>query len=297
MKRACIVGYGRAGRVHHTAMRGLFDVVRIADVCTSAAHSLEDDPSLFTTDVGQAIADPNIDLVVVCTPTPTHYTIARTAFEHNKHVFLEKPVANTKEEIDVLYAFAAERDRLLFVGFNRRYDAQWTSLRNAVAHEQPLFVNVLCRDHPRPPESYLQSCGSIFRDAAVHDLDMLCLMLDDTPVEVDAGLDESAENGSIFLTFAKGCRAHVVHSRHAPGYDQRVTVVLRDRVVEFGNEGGLEGQTFQMRYDASYGLQFEDVHNRLEVGDHTPNVSLSHVLRLEHILDECERSASVSLLI
>ena len=62
------------------------------------------------------LADPDVQGVVIATPVPTHYALARQALEAGKHVLVEKPPAMRATEIDELVAMANERDLVLMPG-------------------------------------------------------------------------------------------------------------------------------------------------------------------------------------
>lgn len=67
------------------------------------------------------IHDPDVEVVVIATPHDTHATLAAQALRAGKHVFCEKPLALTMEELDDVEAAWRESGRVLFVGFNRRW--------------------------------------------------------------------------------------------------------------------------------------------------------------------------------
>ena len=67
------------------------------------------------------IEDPDVDVVVIATPHDTHATFAARALRAGKHVFCEKPLVLTMDELDDVEAAWRESGRVLFVGFNRRY--------------------------------------------------------------------------------------------------------------------------------------------------------------------------------
>ncbi len=74
-----------------------------------------------TTDVEAVLADPEIDTVYVLTRHDSHARLAVRALDAGKHVFVEKPLALTEEELDEVEAAAERSGRLLTVGFNRRF--------------------------------------------------------------------------------------------------------------------------------------------------------------------------------
>ena len=67
------------------------------------------------------IDDPDVDVVVIATPHDSHARLAAQALRAGKHVFCEKPLALTMEELDDVEAAWKESGQVLFVGFNRRY--------------------------------------------------------------------------------------------------------------------------------------------------------------------------------
>lgn len=69
------------------------------------------------------------DLVVVASPNTTHFSIAKAAFEAGKHVVVDKPFTVSVEEADALIRLAKERDRILTVFHNRRWDSDYLTLR------------------------------------------------------------------------------------------------------------------------------------------------------------------------
>ena len=67
-------------------------------------------------DYAELLADPEVDAIVVATPVPTHYALAKQALEAGKHVFVEKPPAMRASEMEELVTLAAERDLVLMPG-------------------------------------------------------------------------------------------------------------------------------------------------------------------------------------
>ena len=294
--RAAIVGYGRAGRVQLEAALAIeeISIVKIIDPRRSVAARLAEQDVKIDYDhtLRSVLDDDAIDAIIVTTPTSTHFDTCMAALDAGKHVFVEKPIAEGLGDIEKLYHRARCQERLLFTAYNRRYDPEWEHLIHAKREREPHAINVICRDYPFPPAAYLKTCGGIFRDAAVHDIDMVCRILDDdSPLEVDATLDCSGENSSIFMRFSRGCRVHMVHSRHARSYEQCVTIVLTDETVEFRPEADARGLTFQKRYEESYRRQLADFVKRVVAGDFSPNISLCEATSLERIVDACDLSA------
>src|SRR3954452_14788015 len=69
-----------------------------------------------TPDAGLVLADPEVDAVVIATPTTTHYALAAAALRAGKHVLVEKPIATRLAEAEELCELAQAGKRVLMVG-------------------------------------------------------------------------------------------------------------------------------------------------------------------------------------
>jgi polar amino acid transport system substrate-binding protein len=104
------------------------------------------------------IEDSGVDAVVIATRHVTHADLATQALEAGKHVFCEKPLALTEEELTRVLDAASRSQGVLFVGFNRRFSPLLRELKSFVG-DAPLIAN------------YRISAGRIPPSAWVHDLD------------------------------------------------------------------------------------------------------------------------------
>lgn len=96
-----------------------------------------DHPTLkHHTSVEPLLADPEVDVVVITTPPDTHFTLASQALQSGKHVLVEKPFVPTAAEADQLAALARERGLVLCVYQNRRWDADFLTVRRLLGGGQ-----------------------------------------------------------------------------------------------------------------------------------------------------------------
>lgn len=129
-----LVGYGLAGKVFHApliaATPGLsLDLV----VSSDAAKVHRDYPEVaVASDFGAALADERIGLVVLATPDTLHAPQARAALGALKHVVVDKPFAPTLLEARELTAAAGRSGRSLSIFHNRRWDADFLTLRRLI---------------------------------------------------------------------------------------------------------------------------------------------------------------------
>jgi len=86
----------------------------------------------YVQDIEAIWDDPEIQLVVVCTPSDSHVPYARAALEHGKHVLVEKPFAATAREARELFALAADRGLFLQCYQNRRFDSDFLTVQRVI---------------------------------------------------------------------------------------------------------------------------------------------------------------------
>lgn len=137
-----LIGYGLAGAVFHAPLIRSVPRLRLAAIATRREGQVMTDHSGVavhpTPEV--LIAEPGIDLVVIASPNETHFPLARAALEAGKHVVVDKPFTNTSGEADELIELAARKGRLLSVFQNRRWDADFLTVRRCI--EQGLLGEV-----------------------------------------------------------------------------------------------------------------------------------------------------------
>jgi predicted dehydrogenase len=123
--KTAIFGTGFMGRVHLEAVRRLenVDAAAIAGRNIEAATRLGTGFSIpqIVTDYQQALKDPTIEAVHICTPNAQHFPMAKAALEAGKHVVCEKPLATTVEEAEALVTLAQGKGLRNCVCHNLRY--------------------------------------------------------------------------------------------------------------------------------------------------------------------------------
>ncbi|NTU80125.1 MAG: oxidoreductase [Chloroflexales bacterium] len=130
-----LVGYGYAGRTFHAPLIASVAGLRLAAVASSdPARVAADWPDVAVVAGPAALcARADIDLVVVATPNTSHHPIARDALAAGKHVVVDKPFTVTLAEAEDLAALAGRAGRVLSVFHNRRWDADFLTLRRLLA--------------------------------------------------------------------------------------------------------------------------------------------------------------------
>ncbi len=238
-----VIGAGRIGKLHaeHLAYRvpGA-QLLAVADVRLEEAEKCASSVGLARaySDPRRILDDKDIAAVVICTSTDTHAALIEQAAEAGKHMFCEKPIALDLEQIDRALKTAAACGVKLQIGFNRRFDPNFSRIRELVREGRvgtPHLLRIASRDPAPPPVEYIRVSGGIFLDMMIHDFDMARFLVGSEVTElyamgavrIDPAIGEAGDidTALVSLKFENGCFGTIDNSRRAVyGYDQRVEV-------------------------------------------------------------------------
>lgn len=132
--RVALVGYGLAGKYFHAPLIGATQGFSLVTIVSSDPAKVQADLPNVTIVEGLAavLGDPSIDLVVIATPDQIHCEQALAALDAGKHVVIDKPFAPTLAEAEIIAARAAESDRIVSIFHNRRWDADFLTLKHLI---------------------------------------------------------------------------------------------------------------------------------------------------------------------
>lgn len=250
MLRVGLLGAGRIGRVHAQAIAAhpQSRLCSVSDAVHDAAVSLAQDHGARACSSDEIINDPDIDAVLIATPTDTHSDLIEAATQAGKAVLCEKPVDLDLQRAVACQAAVAAHKEPVMVGFNRRFDPGFSAIKTAAdAGEigKTEMLSITSFDPAPPPVSYVKVSGGLFRDMMIHDFDMANFLMGDLPVTVSAvgtsvvdpeiGAAGDVDTAVATMTYADGRIAVIKNSRRAAyGYDQRVELL--------GSKGLLQAQ-------------------------------------------------------
>ena len=138
-----LIGYGLSGRFLIAPFLTVHPNFRLATIVQRhEPTALETYPSVkIAKSLDELLADATIDLVVVSSPNETHYDYTRRSLEAGKHVLVEKPMAATADEAEILIALAKKQGKILSVYQNRRFDGDFRTVRQVI--ESGLLGDIL----------------------------------------------------------------------------------------------------------------------------------------------------------
>jgi len=182
---AVVVGAGRMGQAHATVWKSLGVPVRWA-VSPRSRPALDAAPDArWATDLDQALADPAVTIVSICTPTPTHADLAVRGLAAGRHVLLEKPIALTVSDAERVAAAAEEAPGILMVAHVVRFFPAYAALLERVACGsvgRPRAVRATRLSAAAPPDEARwlhdeERSGGLVVDFAIHDIDQANALL------------------------------------------------------------------------------------------------------------------------
>ncbi|GAA2555251.1 Gfo/Idh/MocA family protein [Mycolicibacterium diernhoferi] len=183
--RVAVLGVGLMGADHVARIDRKIKGARVAVVNDFVAEKAEQiaagiDGCRAIGDPLDAIADPEVDAVVLATPGPTHEKQLLACLEHGKPVLCEKPLTtDVTTSLEIVKREAELGRRLIQVGFMRRFDNEYAALKAAIAAGDlgtPLVMHCAHRN-PAVPHGFDSSM--VVRDSLVHEVDVTRFIFDD----------------------------------------------------------------------------------------------------------------------
>ena len=305
---AGLVGCGTIAPVHLAALKDLgVEVVALCDVKAERAEKLKAayaENALLFTDYTAMLQDvPEIDVIHVCTPHYLHVPMAKAALAAGKHVFLEKPVGISEEDVASLDATLRAAEGKLCVCFQNRYNDTTAAMDRLVEkYGKPIgcraFVN-WTRNEAYYTESgwrgaYATEGGGVMINQAIHTLDLMLRYMG-KPLSLSAttanhhlkGVIEVEDTCEIFLRFEGGgvgnfyattsyvSNASIIMELAFPGH---VVSFINDKVYDNGEPVALAENTAQSVGKSYWGKGHKGIISRfysaLEKNEPVP-VSLS----------------------
>jgi myo-inositol 2-dehydrogenase/D-chiro-inositol 1-dehydrogenase len=246
-----VLGCGRIGKMHarNVALHPRARLVTVYDVNRAAAEATAAElGAKVAGSVDEALATPGVDAVFIASSTDTHVDLLTRAAKAGKAVLCEKPIDLDIGRVEACWREIGGLDPLVMLGFNRRFDPSFRSLRERLQAGEIGKVEqvvITSRDPGPPPVAYIKVSGGLFRDMTIHDFDMARYLVGDI-VEVQAmganlvepGLQETGDIDAAMLVLraADGAMVHINNSRRcAYGYDQRIEAFGEKGMLQAGN--------------------------------------------------------------
>jgi scyllo-inositol 2-dehydrogenase (NADP+) len=246
-----LIGFGLAGRSFHapviSAVNGLRLVAILQRTGDSASQAYPD--AKIVRSVEELLAIKSLQLIVIASPNQTHFQLAKQCLEAGRHVVVDKPFTTTVTEALELIRLAKQRERLLTVYHNRRYDADFQALRQVVSDGElgriVRFENTYDRFRPTSkPNAWREKPGpgsGVLFDLAPHLIDQAFTLLGE-PVAISA--DVRRERPGFVTDDAFDLLLHYRSGTRALLRATMLAATPRPRFVVLGEKGSLLKRDF-----------------------------------------------------
>ncbi|MBT1070856.1 Gfo/Idh/MocA family protein [Pelotalea chapellei] len=188
MIKVAVAGYGYWGPnlVRNIQESGKASVVTCCDMNPERLKQVSSKyPSMRTTSCyDDVLKDPSVDAVVIATPVATHYEFARKAFEHGKHVLLEKPATSSTAEAEKLVELATKNKLTYMIDHTFIYTGAVRKMKEVV--DQGELGEIYYLDSVRINLGLFQRDVNVLWDLAPHDIAILEHLVKERPVSVCA---------------------------------------------------------------------------------------------------------------
>lgn len=274
-----LIGFGLAGRYFHAPIISAVPGLRLAAIVqrSGADAALLYPNARILRSVEELLSMQQIRLVVVATPNDTHVPLTQECLASGRDVVVDKPFAPTLQEARALVKFAAEKNRLLTVYHNRRWDADFQAIRKLVGKgalgRMVLFETNYDRYRPNLKQNaWRERSGpgsGIFFDIGPHLIDQ-ALQLFGAPEALYADLRIERDAGVVDDSF--DVVMHYPHGLRAVLRSSIMAVVSRPRFILHGARGSFrkdsidplesmlrsgkvpEGESWNVEQESNWGL-------------------------------------------
>jgi predicted dehydrogenase len=212
MLNIAVFGAGHLGKYHLNNWQEIEDVklVGFFDPDDNNARSVEEKYRIPRFTNAESLMDA-CDAADIVAPTINHFQLCDMALRKGKHVFVEKPLANTMEEARELVKLAKESNCKFQVGHVERFNPAFLALKDYSL--QPMFIEVhrLAQFNPRGTDV------SVILDLMIHDIDIILHLVKSNVSHVSANgvavMSDTPDIANVRIEFDNGCVANLTSSR------------------------------------------------------------------------------------
>jgi len=230
MLKIGVIGAGHLGKIHlnnWAAIEGV-KLVGFCDTDDENAKIVAEKYALPRFASTNELLDA-CDAVDIVAPTTFHFELCEAAIKKGKHVFVEKPLANTMDEARALVKLAKEANIKFQVGHVERFNPAFLALKNMPL--QPMFIEVhrLAQFNPRGTDV------SVILDLMIHDIDIILHLVKSNVNYISANgvavMSDTPDIANVRIEFDNGCVANLTSSRISMKKMRKMRLFQKDAYI------------------------------------------------------------------
>ncbi|MDI3322142.1 Gfo/Idh/MocA family protein [Pinibacter soli] len=230
MLKIGVFGVGHLGKFHLNNWKEIKDVelVGFYDPNDSMAQEVQDKYQLARFLDPEKLIDA-CDAVDIVAPTTFHFDLCEKSIRKGKHVFVEKPLANTIEEAKTLVNLARESNIKMQVGHVERFNPAFLATQGLELN--PMFIEVhrLAQFNPRGTEV------SVVLDLMIHDIDIILTLVKSEVKSISASgvavMSDTPDIANVRIEFNNGCVANLTSSRISMKRMRKMRLFQKDAYI------------------------------------------------------------------
>ncbi len=230
MLKVGIIGAGHLGKFHlnnWSAMESI-QLIGFCDTDDDNATLVSEKYQLKRFSNSEALMD-ECDAIDIVAPTTAHFELCEMAIKKGKHVFVEKPLANTMDEARELLKLAKEANIKFQVGHVERFNPAFLALKEFNLH--PMFIEVhrLAQFNPRGTDV------SVILDLMIHDIDIILSLVKSNVNYISANgvavMSDTPDIANVRIEFDNGCVANLTSSRISMKKMRKMRLFQKDAYI------------------------------------------------------------------
>ena len=230
MLKVGVFGVGHLGKIHLNNWKEIegVELIGFYDPSQQAAIEVNDKYQLPHFENAEQLMDA-CDLVDIVAPTTEHFEISKAAITKGKHVFVEKPLANTMDEARELLKLAKEANIKFQVGHVERFNPAFLALKGYSIN--PMFIEVhrLAQFNPRGTDV------SVILDLMIHDIDIILNLVNSNVKYISANgvavMSDTPDIANVRIEFDNGCVANLTSSRISMKKMRKMRLFQKDAYI------------------------------------------------------------------
>ena len=230
MLKVGILGAGHLGKFHINNWQKIekAELVGFFDPNDETAEAVAKQYNLKRFETADALIDA-CDAVDIVAPTNFHYALCEKAIKKSRHVFVEKPLADTMEQAQAIVKLAKEANVKMQVGHVERFNPAYLALKGY--NLNPMFIEVhrLAQFNPRGTEV------SVILDLMIHDIDIVLSIVKSGVKNISASgvvvMTETPDIANVRIEFDNGCVANLTSSRISMKKMRKMRLFQKDAYI------------------------------------------------------------------
>ncbi|MCB0484488.1 MAG: Gfo/Idh/MocA family oxidoreductase, partial [Flavobacteriales bacterium] len=226
-----VLGAGHLGKIHIRCLSELseeYNLVGFFDLDLRNSNEASQKFGIPRFDSVESLIEA-VDVVDIVTPTLSHFDCAEKALRASRHIFVEKPLANTLEEARKLQTLATEANVKAQVGHVERFNPAFTAAMPYI--KNPMFIEThrLAQFNPRGTDV------PVILDLMIHDIDIVLSMVKSTIKHISASgvavISDTPDIANARIEFDNGCVANLTSSRISLKNMRKMRISQRDAYI------------------------------------------------------------------